>query len=395
MMPQDFPKSDFLEKKEFQGEQVLVIASGHFIHDVYSAFLAPLLPLLIDKLSLTLTLAGSLTAIMQFPAVLNPVVGHYADKFKLRNLVVFAPAITATLMSVIGLPTNYYVLAFIIFLAGISVVTFHAPAPAMVARSSGLRIGKGMGWFMAGGELGRTVGPLVAVWAASFWGLDGIYRVAVIGWLTSLILFIRLKESPAEKRSLGSLESMRPKMRTLVLPLALIIFFRMFLAVSMTTYLPTYMNIAGASLWKAGGFLAIMEFAGVAGALLSGAMSDRLGRKSILFWVTLISAPLMLAFIYAAEWLTIPILLILGFISLSTGPIFLALMQDHFPQNRSLGNGIYLTLSSLLRSLVMILVGMAGDTFGLQTAFMVSALLSLLAIPAILMLPSEPKGQLA
>ena len=393
-MQENSEKETVLES-DFQGDQVFVIASGHFIHDVYSAFLAPLLPLIRERLSLSLTMAGFLTAAMQLPAILNPVVGHYADKFKPRRLVVWAPAITATLMSVIGLPTNYYVLAAIIFLAGISVVFFHAPAPAMVARSSGSRIGKGMGWFMAGGELGRTVGPLVAVWAASFWGLDGIYRVAVIGWVTSLVLFFRLEDSPAQKRSLGSLESIKPKLRSLILPLAFIIFFRMFLAVSMTTYLPTYMDIKGASLWKAGGFLAIMEFAGVAGALLSGSMSDRLGRKSILLWVAIISSPLMLGFVFAPSWLSIPILILLGFFSLSTGPIFLAIMQDHFPQNRALGNGIYLTMSSLLRSSVMVLVGVAGDAFGLHSAFVASALLALLSIPAILRLPAEPQGQLA
>lgn len=385
---------EFSLESDFEGDQVFVIASGHFIHDVYSAFLAPLLPLIRERLALSLTMAGFLTAAMQLPAILNPVVGHYADKFKPRYLVVWAPAITATLMSVIGLQINYYALAAIIFLAGISVVLFHAPAPAMVARSSGMRIGKGMGWFMAGGELGRTVGPLVAVWAVSFWGLEGIYRVAVIGWLTSFVLFLRLKDVPVEKRSLGSLESIKPKLVSLVLPLIFIIFFRMFLAVSMTTYLPTYMDLKGASLWKAGGFLAIMEFAGVAGALLSGAMSDRWGRKSILLWVTIISSPLMLGFIYAPQWLLIPILLLLGFFSLSTGPIFLAIMQDHFPQNRSLGNGIYLTLSSLLRSLVMILIGMAGDAYGLQLAFVASSILALISVPAILMLPADAKSAL-
>ena len=390
---------DIVEKTSledgFQGEKVFVIASGHFIHDVYSAFLAPLLPLIRERLSLSLTQAGWLTAIMQLPALFNPVVGHYADKFRPRYLVVFAPAVTATLMSVIGLPTNYYLLAFVILLAGFSVVAFHAPAPAMIAHVSGKRIGKGMGWFMAAGEFARSVGPLVAVWAASFWGIEGIYRVMAIGWLTSLILFLRLPESEARKRSLGSWESVVPKLKTLLLPLVFVIFFRMFLVVSMTTYLPTYMDMEGASLWKAGGFLSILEFAGVAGALLSGSMSDNLGRKSILLWVAIISSPLMLAFIYAPQWLSIPILLLLGFFSLSTGPIYLAIMQDHFPQNRALGNGIYLTISSLLRSSVMVLVGMAGDAFGLQMAFVVSALLAFLSIPVILMLPADVQAELA
>jgi FSR family fosmidomycin resistance protein-like MFS transporter len=40
-----------VDKGEFQTEQVLTISSAHFVHDVYSAFLAPLLPLVIEKMS--------------------------------------------------------------------------------------------------------------------------------------------------------------------------------------------------------------------------------------------------------------------------------------------------------------------------------------------------------
>ncbi len=87
------------EQKDFQTGQVLTIVNGHFIHDIYTAFVAPLLPVLMERLSLSLTLAGSLTAIQQFPAVLNPFIGYLADKVSLRYFVILAPAVTATLIS--------------------------------------------------------------------------------------------------------------------------------------------------------------------------------------------------------------------------------------------------------------------------------------------------------
>ncbi|MCZ7670309.1 MAG: hypothetical protein M5U34_25670 [Chloroflexi bacterium] len=45
---------------------------------------------------------------------------------------------------------------------GVSVACFHAPAPAMIAKLSGPRVGKGMSIFMASGELGRALGPVFA-----------------------------------------------------------------------------------------------------------------------------------------------------------------------------------------------------------------------------------------
>ena len=42
-------------------------------------------------------------------------------------------------------------------LAGLSVAAFHATAPVAVAYLSGNRLGRGMGFFMVGGELGRRI----------------------------------------------------------------------------------------------------------------------------------------------------------------------------------------------------------------------------------------------
>jgi len=378
-----------IEKEEFQAEQVLTIASGHFVHDVYSSFLAPLLPLLIEKMSLTLTLAGSLTAFLQFPAILTPIIGHFDDKYNFRYLVIIAPALTATMMSAIGMAPGFWVLALILTVAGISVAFFHAPAPAMVGQISGQRMGKGMSWFMAGGELARTVGPLVAVWAASAWALEGMFRVVVIGWVTSAILFWRLRDTPVNARGQGSLQSILPKLRTLYLPLLIVSFFRMFMVVCMTTYLPTYMKLNGSTFFLAGASLSILEFAGVVGALSGGTISDRMGRKPVLTVITIVAPLLMIAFLNASGWLLVPVLLFYGFVSISPGPVFLALIQDHFPENRAVSNGLYISMNFLLRSLALLLVGMAGDAYGLQATFMGSALLSLFGLIGIVLLPVE------
>ncbi|MBT3337910.1 MAG: MFS transporter [Anaerolineae bacterium] len=379
----------------FQEKKVFVIVAGHFIHDSYSAFLAPLLPLLIEKLSLTLTMAGSLSAFMQAPALLNPIIGRLADKSSVRYFVVAAPAVTGTLMSVMGVAPNYYALAILLVITGVSVSAFHAPAPAMVARASGKRVGKAMGWFMAGGELGRTLGPIIAVWAATTWTLEGMARMAIIGWIASFILYWRLKDIPVQKKKEDTERNLLPKMWAVFLPLGIIILFRAFMTVSMTTYLPTFMNMKGANLWLAGAALSIMESAGVAGALLSGAISDRIGRKSV-FLIASITAPLfMLAFLNVRGWLLVPVLLLLGFTSLSVGPVILALVQDHFPDDRAAANGFFMLLSLLARSLGALVVGFAGDQFGLDKVFLWSALIAFLVLPGVFMLPEEGQMELS
>lgn len=274
------------EEKEqvFQSGPISTVIGGHFVHDTFTAFIAPLLPLVIEKLSLSLTLVGTLTAFMQFPAILNPFIGYLADKISLRYFVIFAPAVTATLIGMMGFAPNYVTLALLFVLIGISVAAFHAPTPAMIARVAGNRVGFGMSLYMAAGELGRTVGPLVAVSAVAAWGLDGLYRLVVIGWTASGIMLWRFRSisSSEYRKKASSLREILPRMGSLFLPVIFIALSRSFLTVSITTYLPTFLNFEGSSLIRAGILLSILEGAGVVGALLSGTVSDKFGRKPIL-----------------------------------------------------------------------------------------------------------------
>lgn len=101
--------------KPFQTGGVLVVALCHFVHDVYSGFLAPLLPLLIDKFTLSLTRAGILSTVMQLPALLNPFIGVWTDRNSVRWLIILAPSLTAVPMSLIGLAPSYAVLLILLF----------------------------------------------------------------------------------------------------------------------------------------------------------------------------------------------------------------------------------------------------------------------------------------
>lgn len=383
------------EPAEFQPGLTLTIVNGHFIHDIYTAFLAPLLPVLTEKLALSLTLAGSLNAFMQVPGLLNPFIGYLADRANTRYFVIFAPAITATLMSSLGFADSYAALAVLLFVTGISVAAFHAPAPAMIANVSGRRVGLGMSLFMAGGEMARTVGPIIAVWAVGFWGLDGMYRVAALGWGATFLLFWKLHNLKVRSGRRGSLRAAVPLLRSFFAPLAIITLFQSFMLVCLTLYLPTFMTQQGASLWVGGLTLSILELAGVAGALSSGTLSDRFGRKPVLMVASVGSTVLMLLFLVSSEWLLVPVLLALGFTSLSTTPVILAMVQDQLPDNRAAGNGLYMAMNFVLRTFAMITVGMMGDYFGLTTAFIISALLTLVVIPGILALPADEKPSAA
>jgi MFS transporter, FSR family, fosmidomycin resistance protein len=379
-------------EETFQTGEVLSIAGGHLINDTYTAFLPTLLPLLIDKMSLSLVLAGSLTSIAQIPALLDPFIGYLADRLSLRYFVIFAPAVTATVYSSLGFAPSYLVLAVMLFVGGISTAAFHAPAPAMISRISGRQLGKGMSFFMAAGELGRTIGPLLFVWAVSTWTLDGYWRVMVFGWAASLVLYLKLRNIAARPARSSNLKNMLPAMRRLALPLSTVVFLKGFVVICLAIFLPTYLTQQGAPFWVTGAALALAQAAGVVGALASGPVSDRWGRRPVLLVSVSLSAVFMLFFLFVQSWVLVPVLLLLGLTSLSTQPVLLAIVQEQFTSHRAVANGLFMLFSFMVQSIGILLVGYIGDQYGLRTAYLWSALLSLLALPAILKLPERPQG---
>ena len=400
------------ENEEFQTGEVMTVVSGHFTHDTFSAFFSPLLPLLIDKLAISLTTAGTLQFFIQFPALLNPFVGYLADRVSVRYFVILAPAITATIMSLIGLAPSYAVLALMLFGAGVSIACFHAPAPAMISRISGNQIGKGMSLFMAGGELGRALGPLLVAWAVSTWTMEGMYRLMFLGWLVSLILYWRLRSIPARTAKPHGLDIVLPTIRRVFLPIIGIVLPRAFMLIPIQVYLPTLMysrdvawldegfllwlaNVSGIDpiLLGASATLTIWELAGVLGALSGGTLSDRVGRKTVLF-VSLTVAPILtLVFLASSGWMLLVVLFVHGFFALSTNPVLFAVIQEHLPQNRAVGSGLFIAMSFAIRPLTAVLIGLIGDNWGLDSAYLIGAVIAFLALPAIFALPQLEKGK--
>jgi FSR family fosmidomycin resistance protein-like MFS transporter len=390
------PGASHTSDEPFQGGRVVTIAAGHAVHDTFTAFLPPLLPRFIEDLSLSNTAATGLTAIMQIPSLAQFAVGRLADRTTLRWAVILAPGVTATIMSLLGWAPGYAVLALMLFAAGTSVAAFHAVAPAALGRLSGRSLGRGLGFFMVGGELGRTLGPLLVVSALGFFSLRSMTVLAVLGIATSVVLWARLRDVPLSPPSRGDAVPWRPalaRMRRVMTVLSGLIAMRALMTMAAVTYLPVYLTDQGVSLFFAGASLSIVEAAGVAGALAGGWVSDRVGRRAVLAFGHLASPGFLLLLLLVDGWMRLPVLLALGFTLLSIQPVNMALVQEQFADTRAFANGVYLSLSFAIRSGAAVLFGVLADQFGLTAAFAVGAVAMLGAAPLILLLPGDPPGR--
>ncbi|MFQ5856171.1 MAG: MFS transporter [Anaerolineae bacterium] len=390
------PSLQPVKDHEFQTAKVLLVTLAHFVHDTYPAFLAPLLPLLTEKLGLSLTLAGSLVLVMRLSSLVQPFIGHLADRTGLRYFVIVAPALTAIFMGSLGLAPSYVALIPLLIFTGISTAMFHAPAPAMITRVSGQEWGKGMSFFMAGGELGRSIGPLFIVTVVGRIGLENAYLAAIPGVLASLVLY-RLTGSMFS-RLIAQPLSLRAALDAQKLPLLLLLgiaLFRSMSVFSFLTFLPIYLTGTGTSLFFAGAAVSIFELAGVVGALLGGTLSDRLGRRTIFLISQVVVVPVLFALLHSAGLVNIPLLLIGGFVALSTGPVGLTVIQELFTDNRSTATGFYISFTMVVSGISTTLFGALADAVGLPVTMHVIVFVPLLAVPLTLLLPETRVRSLA
>jgi len=390
-MTETVPNADLGHDEDgrFQTGRVTSIAAGHAVHDTFTAFLAPLLPTFVEKFSLTNAAAGLLAAFLQIPSLLQPVIGHLADRTTIRWIVVLGPGVTATAMSFLGWAPTYAALALLLLVAGLSVAAFHATAPVAVGYLSGNRLGRGMGFWMVGGELGRTLGPLVIVSALAVMSLKQVAFLSLAGIATSVILYFRLRDVPLQTRDDGEQVPWRTAlrgMRSFMLVLAALTGMRSMMMLAATVFLPLYLTESGSSIWLAGAALSIVEAAGVAGAFAGGWISDHIGRRAVLIFGHITAPAALLLFLVADGWVRIAALPLIGLSLLAVPPVIMALVQEQAPKSRALANGLYLSMSMGIRSIAAVGYGAFADRFGLETAMVMGAIAMIGGLPLIWLL---------
>ncbi len=374
---------------------VLTITLAHFVHDIFTSLIAPMLPLLIENLSLSLFLAGTLGVIPQIPLLLNPFIGSLVDRGGYaKALVVVSPFVTCVAICLLGNAPTYAVAAGLLAFCGLAVAAIHLAAPVIMAELAGDKVGRGMSFFMAGGETARLLGPPAAVAVVASIGLGGMWKLIPLGALASGFLWwrigrIQLAPKVADKRPLLGVVL---NMRRVIIAVMGIMVARGFMAAAVTTYLPTFRDSEGATFFAANAALFLVEAGGVVGAFTSGTLSDRFGRRTILLLAVIASPPLMLAYLMTTGPLSLVFLVLLGFFTLSTTPVMWALMIEHAGPDRAAASGTFTMISFAIRGLIILLVGNLGDQIGLRPTYYVCAIVAIIGIPFVFLVPKKAPG---
>jgi FSR family fosmidomycin resistance protein-like MFS transporter len=381
----------------FNKRTVFLITAAHFFHDMYPAFLAPMIPLLTDKFALSLFLAGFLQPAQRLFSLSQPVIGYYADRTSVRLFLVITPITTALVTCSLGIAPNAVVVVLLLLASGLSSAMFHSPAIATVATAAGRRSGLGMSIFMNGGDFGRSIGPIVVVFIINHFGLHGtalaFFPAVAIGIVTFFGLSpIRLQVKPRTRRDLfGALQRQGPALRRLLS----VIMVRGIVLNAFALFIAEYLTKRGDPLTYAGIATSVFFFAGVIGGFVGGTLSDHVGRRPIILCSLSLSALPLFLFTVLRGVPSVIALFFAGLLLLCTTPVTLAAMQELLPHDRATGAGLAITAEYTVSALGTILIGLIADHVGLPHVMQVLTLVPLLGIPLAIMLPETRQTETA
>lgn len=384
--------ADSLSPPKVDGRPLGVVSSAHFMVDAFSNMYAPLLPLLMPRLGMSLQAAGTLMMVYQAAASLSQLVfGRLADRGYARALLVAGPLVSAIVLSLMGLVERQSVLALVLVVGGLGIAAFHPPG-AMVAHTAGRsRPGTAMSVFVTSGTIGFAISPLLVANAAGRYGLGSTVWFLIPGVACSLLFARAVPALPlSEHRSHRSgFAALRPQARNLFLLYSLVVL-RTVVSLSFATFVPVLLTQQGMSVGEAGTAMALYLFMSGIGGFWGGTLADGFGPRRVITWSLLLSTPFLLAAPQTTGWTFALLLAVGGLFLQSTLPVNVSFGQALAPHSAATVSSLTMGVAWGTGGMLVPVTGMIADAIGLPVTLTALAVVPLGAAALSTRLPAAP-----
>jgi FSR family fosmidomycin resistance protein-like MFS transporter len=346
-----------------------LLVVGHTVNDMYSNLLAGLLPLLILTFGLSYMLAGLAALVFNATSsVLQPFLGRWFDQAQATWLLEAGLALNCICMSLVGISPNYIILLFLLGTAGLGTASFHPPAFSTVVKGGASGKGQAMGIFLAGGNTGFFLGPIMAGLILTFYGLHGTLLLLPIGLIVALVLLRRRVTVQASTTIPETELTQPPANKRLVALLATITACRSTTITVAETFLPVYFVARGQPLFIATALASFWLGIGVVGQLVGGYLSDRIGRFPVIVSSLLIGGAIFLAFTVTSGLVSIIFLTFAGLVLYASWSVIVVMASEAAPHNVGAVSGFMLGLAVGVGGFAALGFGALADRIGLQFA---------------------------
>lgn len=363
------------------GSGIIVLSLSHMINDWYMNVLQVLIPFFAIAGIRTGRSAFLVTAFTVSSSLLQPFFGYLVDRSGRRWMPYAGTLWMAGLLGVVGLEHSYPLMFVTVLLSGLGTAAFHPQASAMVASLGGERRAFSQAFFIAFGNVGWALTPLLVVPLIQRFGLSSTPAIVIPGIVSAGLLWlvgrnVTFVSRPRDAGSGGFFpEGSAPELVRIVTVVAA----RSLVYFSLIAFLPLYLAEKGIPVVSSSRLLFLMLFSGALGGLAGGFISDRWNRKGVISISLILSTVLFLLFLCLHGVVSIVFLCLAGAALLSSFSVTVVLAHNVLRKGAATASGIILGLGTGIGGLGVGLLGQVVEHFGASGVIHCLVMLPLLA----------------
>jgi FSR family fosmidomycin resistance protein-like MFS transporter len=369
---------------------LIALSFSHLLNDTMQSLLPAIYPLLKGAYHLSFAQIGLITLTNQVTAsLLQPVVGSYTDRNPKPYSLAVGMSFTLVGLVLLALAGSFGTILMAAVFIGLGSSVFHPEASRVAHMAAGGRHGFAQSIFQVGGNMGTSLGPLLAalflvpgkqfrvLWF-SLLALTGIVVLTKVGgWYRK-----NVHRSPSRNRhpSEGAGLSRRRVIFSLSILVALI-FSKYFYLASMTSYYTFFLiDKFGLSVQGAQYHLFLFLFAVAAGTIIGGPLGDRFGRKRVIWASILGVAPFSILLPFASLFWVSVLTVLIGVILASAFPAIIVYAQELVPGKVGMIAGLFFGLAFGMGGIGSAVLGIMADATGINFVFSLCSFLPLIGL---------------
>ncbi len=379
----------------------------HFCNDALQAVLSSLYPMIKSDLALNFAQIGIVTLSYQMAAsVFQPIMGLYLDKRPNPWFLIVACCFTFAGLAVLAFANTFATIIIAVVLVGLGSSIIHPEASRLTSLASAGRKGLAQSIFQVGGNLGGSFGPLLAAFLIAPYGRENTLLVSsliIVGIAASVYVGLWYRKLLIANGMLGKGKAAKKiihKNDTEWIPrhysdkrtyfyigvLLVLIFSKYVYMSSLFSYFTFYtIEKFGLDVQQSQYALFIFIFSTALGTLCGGPIGDKIGRKYVIWFSILGTAPFSLALPHLGLYGTVVMSFGAGFMLSSAFPAIVLMAQELLPNRIGMISGLFFGLAFGIAGIAAAYWGAFIESHGIIAVFNTSAWVPLLGLVAVLL----------
>ena len=368
------------------------VSVSHLLNDTVQALVPSMYPVLKASLQLNFSQIGLIALTLQATAsLLQPVVGMYTDRRPMPYSLVGGMLFTLAGLLLLSVAATFGTILLAAGLMGIGSSVFHPESSRVARMSSGGRHGLAQSVFQVGGNIGSSLGPLIAAYFIVPRGRSSLAWCSVIVVAAMVLLFRVGRWSAAHRPPRARKDTWdrwepraglsRRRVLVSLAVLVALIFSKYFYLASLNAYYMFYlMHRFGVSVQSAQLHLFVFLGAVAAGTILGGPVGDRIGTKYVIWGSILGVFPFTFALPYANLFWTGVLSVLIGLILASAFSAILVYAQELVPGRVGTIGGLFFGFAFGMAGVGAVALGALADHTSIEFVYRVCAYLPLIGL---------------